>query len=195
MLIGWRESSGPRLCRIDLQPGESNLPRMPHKATMATLAAYGAYKLPSVAALIRYFHAAAGYAVQSLWLKSISAGNYSSWPGLTLPNATKDCPSPTATIMGHLVQKRQWVRSTRPKPPTTISPDKQIPRIRSNELFIQVTPISKLYNDDTGRFPTHAHSVNQYIMITYHCDTNLILDKTFTSRKDKHRVLAYDKLM
>ena len=168
---------------------------MPHNATLDTLAAYSAYDLPSVAALIHYFHTEAGYPVRSTWLKAISAGKYSSCPGLTLANNTKYCPSATATIMGHLVQKQQGVRFTRPKPPTKSSPNEEIPRIRSNELFIQVISISKLYIDDTGRFLIHARSGNQYIVIAYHCDANLILAKPFTSRKDKHHLLAYDKLM
>ena len=154
MLTGWRDASGSRLWRIALQPGESNLPRMSHNTTMDTLAAYSAYNLPSVAALIRYFHVAAEYPVRSTWLKAISAGNYSSWPGLTLANATNYCPSATATIMRHLVQKRQGVRSTKPKPLTRSSSGKPIPWIRSNKLFIKVTPISKLYTDGTGRFPS-----------------------------------------
>ena len=41
----------------------------------ATLAAYSAYELPRVAALIRYFNTAAGYPLQSIWLKAIGAGN------------------------------------------------------------------------------------------------------------------------
>ena len=106
VLTGWREHSGPRLWRIALQPGKSNLPKMPHNENRTTLEAYSAYNLPSVEALIRYFHAAAGYPVRSTWLKSNSAGNSSSWPGLTIANATKYCPSATATIMGHLFQKR-----------------------------------------------------------------------------------------
>ena len=32
-------------------------------------------------------------------------------------------------------------------------------------------------------------------MIAYHFDANLILADPFTSRKEKHRLLAYDKLM
>ena len=106
VLTGWRKNSGPRLYRIALQTGEENLPIMHNTVNMAILEAYSAYNLPSVAALICYFHAAAGYPVHSTWLTSISAGNYSSWPGLTLANATKYCPSAKATIMGHLVQKR-----------------------------------------------------------------------------------------
>ena len=112
VLTGWREQSGPRLWRISLQPGESNLHNMPHNANGTTLYAYSAYDLPIVEALILYFHAAAGYPVRSIWLKSIGAGNYSTCPGLTLANTTKYCPSSTATILGHLVQKRQGVQST-----------------------------------------------------------------------------------
>ena len=48
VLTGWREQSGPRLWRIALQPGESNLPHMPHDANRTTLKAYSAYDLPSV---------------------------------------------------------------------------------------------------------------------------------------------------
>ena len=64
-LKGWREHSGPHLWKIDLQPGESNLPKMPHTAHRYTLEAYSAYDLPSIEALICYFHVAAGYPVCS----------------------------------------------------------------------------------------------------------------------------------
>ena len=60
-----------------------------------------------------------------------------------------------------------------PNPQQQVHLTIQSPRILSNELFIQVTPISKVYTDDTGRFPIHAHSGNQYIMIAYHCDVNM----------------------
>ena len=168
---------------------------MPNNAKLATLVAYSAYDLPSVVALISYFHAETGYPVRSTWLKAISAGNYSSWPGMTLANATKYCPYADATIIRHLVQKCQGVRPTKSKQPTTSSPEDPKPRIRSNELFLQVTPISKLYTYDTGCFTIHARSGNQYIMITHHCDTNLILAVPFKSRKDTHRLLVYNKLM
>ena len=54
-----------------------------------SLAAFSAYDLPSVEALVRYFHAAAGYTVMDTWLKAIKAGNFKSWPGLTYQNALK----------------------------------------------------------------------------------------------------------
>ena len=76
VLTGWSEDSGSILWRISLQPWESNLPSMPHDKNMATLAAYSAYDLPSVSALIRYFHVVEGYPFRSTWLKAIIAGNY-----------------------------------------------------------------------------------------------------------------------
>ena len=97
--------------------------------------------------------------------------------------------------MGHLVKKSQGVRSTKPKIPAKSSPVQQLPQVCSNKLYLQVTPISKLYTDDTGRFLVHARSGNQYIIIAYHCNANLILAKPFTSRKYMHRLLAYDKTM
>ena len=163
---------------------------MPHDANKTTLKACSAYDLPRVRALVRYFHAAAGYPVRSTWLKSIGSGNYSTWPGLTLANATKYCPSATATILGHLVQKRQGVRSTKTRAPTTSPKQHVLPQVRSNELYILVTPISKLYTDDTGRFPVHARSGNRYIMIAYPCDAKLILAEPFASRKRRAQTLG-----
>ena len=97
--------------------------------------------------------------------------------------------------MGHLVQKRQGFRSTKPKIPATSSTVPKLSQVRSNELQLQVTPVSKLYTDDTGCLPVHVRSGNQCIMIAYHCDTNLILTEPFASRKDAHRLMAYYKIM
>ena len=138
---------------------------MPNYAKQATLAAYSAYDLPSVAALIRYFHAPAGYPVWSTWLKSIGAGNYASWPGITIAHSTKYCPCGKATMMGHLVQTRQRIRSTKPKPQPPSATEELMTQVRSNEIFLQVLPISKLYTDYISRFPIHTRSRNQYIMI------------------------------
>ena len=105
VLTGCREQSDPRLWRISLQPDENTLPSMPYGSNKTTLQAYSAYDLPSVSALIRYFHAAAGYTVQSTWLKSIGSGKYSTWPGFTLANATKYCPTSTQPSWANLVDR------------------------------------------------------------------------------------------
>ena len=61
---------------------------MPDNADQTNLRAYSAYDLSSMEALVRYFHAAAGFPVRTTWLKAIKVGNYRTWPVLTLANAT-----------------------------------------------------------------------------------------------------------
>ncbi|KAL7550017.1 hypothetical protein ACHAWF_017143 [Thalassiosira exigua] len=99
-----------------------------------------------------------------------------------------------------MVQGRQGVRSTKPKARPTLAPappptpDPEAGK-RSNELHIRVEHISKLYTDDTGRFPIRSRSGKQYIMIAYHCDSGAILACPFKSRRDRHRLEAYDSIM
>jgi hypothetical protein len=63
------------------------------------------------------------------------------------------------------------------------------------EVFLHIYPISKLYTDDTGCFPIRARSGNQYVMIAYHTDRNLILQQGFQTKADKHRVPAFNTIM
>jgi hypothetical protein len=202
LLRGWREKTGSKLWRFSLKPrGHGKLPAAmaTGPATMAVgPAAHNAHDLPSVGALVRYLHACAGFPVRSTWLAAIKAGNYSTWPGLTFANAAKYCPVSVETIRGHMTQSRQGTRSTKSKPAAEVPlPDisSQLPAERSNELFVVVEPISKLYTDDMGRFPVRSRSGNHYIMLAYHADCNVILVEAFESRHDRHRIAAYNRIM
>jgi hypothetical protein len=103
--------------------------------------------------------------------------------------------------MGHLAQQRQNVWSTKPKPPApnhaplmpAIAPKPST--LPSNEVYISIYPISKLYTDNTGRFPIKACSGNQYVMIAYHADGDLILQQAFKSRSNTHRIAAYNAIV
>ena len=55
--------------------------------------------------------------------------------------------------------------------------------------------ISKLYTDNMCRFPIKSHSSNQYIILAYHCDGNLILVKLFQLCSDVHCIDAYNRIM
>jgi hypothetical protein len=109
LLQGWREPDGAKLWRFSLLPNHEAPPTW----ALATPVALNAHDLPSVAALIHYLHAAAGFPVKSTWLAAIKAGNFASWPGLTYTNASKYCPSSDETVKGHLSQVRQGLRSTK----------------------------------------------------------------------------------
>ncbi len=49
--------------------------------------------------------------------------------------------------------------------------------------------------NDTGRFPIRAHLSNQYIMIAFHADGNLILQQAFKSKSDRYRIATYNAIM
>jgi hypothetical protein len=150
--------------------------------------ATSAYKLPRVSILFHLHHAFASNPVPSTWFTAIKAGNYDTFPGLTLPNAMKHCPSSDTTIKGHLKQTRQGLHSTKPKPPSSsncfailsapgplpteepsvdpsIKPTQLPP---TNELYITDFPLAKLYTNNTGRLLMQPRSGNQFIMIAYH---------------------------
>jgi hypothetical protein len=144
------------------------LPHQDHQAN-------NAYNLPSINALVRLHHASTGNPVPSSWFAAIKAGNYSSFPDLTIRNAMQHCPSSDATVKGHLKQTRQGLRSTKPKPPKhsnrfailakstkppppapTVEPTIDPPLPLSNQLYIAEMPLSRLYTNDTGRLPIQA---------------------------------------
>ena len=201
VLTGWREPDGPKLWHFNLLPEPNDVPTPSADCRQESLAVFSAYDMPSVQALVRYFHAAAGFPVRDTWLNAIKNGNYSSWPGLTYSNAAKYCPSSDATLMGHMIQTHQNVRSTKPRSPPPPSqphaiandPEPILPPVKSHELHIRVKHISRMYT--AGRFPVRSCSGNQYVMIAYHCDANVILACPFKTRADAHRLEAYANIM
>jgi hypothetical protein len=175
--------------------------------------ANSAYDLPSVSSLVRLHHASVGNPVPSTWFATIKAGNYKTFPGLTLCNAMKHCPSSGATIKGHLKQICQGLRSTKPKPrssnhfaplaaldaPTTDKPEDPIHKPTAlpstNSLYIMDFLLPKHYTNNTGRLPIRARSGNQYITIAFHSRCNAILCALYVNRSNKHRLATYDSIM
>ncbi len=70
--------------------------------------------LPSIGALVGFYHACIGFPVKQTWLEAIKAGNFDSFDGLTYSNVSSYSPDSDETILGHLAQQRQNVRSTKP---------------------------------------------------------------------------------
>jgi hypothetical protein len=99
--------------------------------------------------------------------------------------------------MGNLAQPRQNVRSTKAKP-TLLVPLAVLPPLveaPSNQVLVITKPLSKHFTDDTGCFPIRARSSNQYIMIAFHANGNLILQQAFKSKSNRHRIAAYNTIM
>jgi hypothetical protein len=147
------------------------------------------FDLPSIGALVSYYHACLGFPVKQTWLDAIKTGNCDTFDGLTYSNVARYCPDSNETILEHLAQQRQNVRSIKPKRSTLLSPTSlptatPIPEnMPSKQVFIKVYPHSRLYTDSTGCFPIRARLGNQYIMIAFNADGNLILQQAFKSKK------------
>ena len=171
VITGWRDNNGPKLWNNSFLTNEDDSPVL-NQAEQTTLGVYSAYDLPSMAALVRYFHASAGHPVRSTWLNAIKNGNYSSWPGLTRNNASRYCPSAYKTIKDHMVQNRQGVRSTKTlilEHPETIAvvpaeqhTDKTTQELGSppNKIHVRAIHTSKLYTDETVRLPFRSRIGN-----------------------------------
>ena len=86
ILQGWIEKKLPRLWRFALSPDERE-EKMYTTTSQTNPEENSVYNLPSVEALVRYMHAAAGFPVKSTWLKAIKHRTYNSWPGLTYNKA------------------------------------------------------------------------------------------------------------
>ena len=158
---------------VELKPGQLFDPR--------------SLDLPCMGALVGFYHACVGFPVKQTWLDAIKAGNFDSLPGLTYSNAAQYCPDTNETIKGHLAQQRQNVCSIKLKRLVAVQPPLvpvSLPEQKPlHQVFDRTYPISKLYTDNTGRFPIKARSGNQYVMIAYQEDGNLILQQAFKNKK------------
>jgi hypothetical protein len=67
------------------------------------------FNLPSIGALVGFYHACLGFLVKQTWLDAIKASNCDTFDDLTYSNAARYCPDSDKTIMGYLAQQRQNV--------------------------------------------------------------------------------------
>ena len=66
---------------------------------------------------------------------------------------------------------------------------------RTHQLFLKVTECSsKIFTDQTGRFPITSSCGYKYIMIAYDYDSNKILAEPIKSRTSLHIKDAYQKM-
>ena len=79
------------------------------------------------------------------------------------------------TEKGHIKADRQGVRSTKCKNKAKTT-EEAPSKARVNEFYLKTIDLtSKLYSDQTGRFPVILSRGNKYVMIVYDHDSNTIL--------------------
>ena len=190
--------------RVPTTTGSTTRTRTNVPPTRSTEYHRRAYDLPSTKNLIEYLHCTCGSPKKSTFLQAVKAGNYKSFPGLSVENVARYCPAnATATVLGHLTQVPKGLRSTQwataanallaaNASPNMLPSDELLEALTAptNDVTIMEAPISTLYTDDMGRFPIRAQSGNQYIMVAFHDAANVILVEPFKSKADHHRIPA-----
>jgi hypothetical protein len=134
------------------------------------------YALRNSGAFVNYLHKAMFSCAKSALVHSIKKGHMTTWSGLTVEAVNKHLKLTPATTMGHMNQRRQNTRSTKPK--LIAQDDEDITPLGSEEkthlVFAVVLDHGQVYTDLTGAFPTWSSRVNNGLMICYYYDSNYI---------------------
>ena len=158
--------------------------------------------------LARFLHACAFSPNPSTLLRAIKQGHFDSWPNLSQHLITKHLPKSIATSKGHLRMQQKNLRSTKPKDLATlmslplstsldVAPAQEPSNKPTHNLFVTITStnlLRKSYSDQTGKFPHVSSRGNQYIMIMYDYDTNLILSRPTKTRQAAELTQAWTEL-
>ena len=159
--------------------------------------AHSAYHNTSQIDHIAFLHAACGYPVPSTWIKAIDHGHFATWPGLTADLVRKHLPKSPITVLGHLHQQRQNIRSTQPPPEPELdsNPPSDPGNSRTHLVFSAVADLrTEIATDLTGLFPITSSMGNKYILVCYVYDCNAILTAPMKSRSEVDHIRAFDTI-
>jgi hypothetical protein len=165
------------------------------------------FELPSTCQTILYHHALAGFPIKETFLNAVRAGNYATWPGLTLGTLHKFFPDSDKTQKGHTKGQRQGISSTKQKALDPLVESEKLVKIkveqgteevlpakRHNDIFICVDDLDKsIHIDQTGAFPYTLQQGHCYVMIAIHLDANCIFCEPMKNRSEDEMIKAYHK--
>jgi hypothetical protein len=124
---------------------------------------------------------------------AIKKGHLTTWLGLTVEAVNKHLKLTPATAMGHMNQRCQNTRSTKPK--FIAQDDEDITPLGSEEkthlVFAVVLDHGQVYTDLTGAFPTRSSRDNNGLMICYSYDANYICPIAMKSKSGAEWVRAF----
>ena len=146
--------------------------------------------------LAKFLHGALFSPRYSTLKHAIQKNFLSSFPGLTEHLFNKHLPTSIATELGHLRQEKQHLQSTsqQQSPEADFFPPQES---KTNDVIYAITSYKErevAAADLTGRFPYKSSRGNQYVMIMYHYDPNVIWGIPLKSRNAGDIVAAWKHL-
>ena len=148
------------------------------------------YETKSKQDLTLFYHAACFGPTKRTFVDAIKRNAFASWLGLTVELVNKYLPRTEATIKVHSRQQYKGKKSTIMQQEVPIMTQQSPPEILTewtHQIFLKVTECSsKIYTDQTGRFPINSSRGYKYIMIAYDYDSKNILAEPIKSRTSLH---------
>ena len=171
VLQGWQDANGLWWASCDQKKPIGVSPSNMEVAATA-------YNLPSIAQMIWYLHAAAGFPAKDTWIKAINSGNYKTWPGITAKAVCKHFPESIETQKEHMKKQWQNVRSTKQKAvldTATTETNELTQALAKQSIIVKVVNVDTMvYTDQTGWFPVQSNRGNTSVMVYYDVDANFI---------------------
>jgi hypothetical protein len=182
--------SGPRdldtgLWRINLKQDNQQI----HQPV-----ANNVYELRNTGALVHYLHKALFSPTRSALLQAVKNGHIVTWPGLTENAIHKHLKLTPATVMGHMNQRRQNIRSTsKAQIADVVTTDTDL-GTKTHLVYAFLVDQGQFYTDLTGKFPVRSSKGNSYGMVCYVYDCNYVKIIPIKSWSASEWVKAYDHI-
>jgi hypothetical protein len=173
----------------------------------------GAIGANTAAQLVAFAHASMFSPSLSTLAQALQKGYVHDMPGLTHETLRKYPPISIPMLKGHMDQQRKNLRSTKTMHPSKYNsltdpvdddavstdpdtfPSPSVNGERTHHCYATIfEPTGKIFTDLTGRFIAASSNGNNYMVVIYDYDSNLIWAEPITSRSATNILQAYKKL-
>jgi hypothetical protein len=164
-ILSGPQDSDTGLWRINLKQDNQHIPQP---------IANNVYELRNTGALVHYFHKALFSPMKSALLQAVKDGHLITWPGLTEDAIHKHLKLTPATVIGHMNQRLQNIRSTSKTPIADAPTANTDLGTKTHLVYAVLVDQGQLYTDLTGKFPVRSSTGNSYVMVCYVYECNYV---------------------
>jgi hypothetical protein len=148
------------------------------------------YELRNTGSLVHYLHKTLFSPTKSTLLQAIKNGHLVTWPVLTEDAIHKHLKLTPATVMGHMNQIRQNIRSTSKTQIADVPTTHTDLGTKTHLVYAVLVDQGQLYADLTEKFPVRSSKGNSYVMVCYVYDCNYVKVVPMKSRSASEWVKA-----
>jgi hypothetical protein len=116
------------------------------------------------------------------------------WPGLTENDIHKHLKLTPATVMGHMNQRRQNIRSTLKAQIADVPVTDTNLGTKTHLVYAVLVDQGQLYTDLMGKLSVRSSKGNSYVMVCYVYDFNYVKVIPIRSRSTSEWFKAYDQI-